>query len=91
MQGETSKSFQEGTFLPVGATSPKKTDVRIVAATNKDIKKMMEGEFREDLYYRINVINVALLLKDRSEDIPLLMDHFLRRDVMNQGMHSKTF
>jgi len=87
MQVKLLRVLQEGTYLPVGATSPKKTDVRIVAATNKDIKKMMaDGEFREDLYYRINVINVNLpALKDRSEDIALLMDHFMKKRCDESG------
>jgi len=79
MQVKLLRVLQEGTFLPVGATEPRRVDVRIVAATNKDLRKMVEaGTFREDLFYRLNVINIAVpSLKERKEDIPLLVDYFL--------------
>src|SRR5690606_9714281 len=72
---------EEGTFLPVGDVHPRRVDVRIIAATNRDLKKMVEtGEFREDLYYRIHVLHVvAPPLRQRREDIPLLAEHFLQR------------
>ncbi len=56
-------------------------DVRIIAATNADLRKLVEeGKFREDLYYRLNVINIALPpLRDRKEDIPPLIDHFFTK------------
>ena len=81
MQVKLLRVLQEGTLLPVGADRPKKVDVRIIAATNKDIKEMMkQGEFREDLFYRINVINIQLpSLKERREDIDLLVDYFLQK------------
>ena len=93
MQVKLLRVLQEGTFLPVGATVPRKTDVRIIAATNKPIKEMMErGEFREDLYYRINVINVNLpSLRDRAEDIPILMDFFLQKKCQEAGLPLKQF
>ena len=79
MQVKLLRVLQEGTFLPVGSVTPKKTNVRIIAATNKNIKEMMiDGSFREDLFYRINVINISIpALRDRKEDISLLIDHFL--------------
>ncbi len=79
MQVKLLRVIQDGTFIPVGATEPRKVDVRIIAATNRDLKGMVErGEFREDLYYRINVINITVPpLRDRKEDIPLLAEHFL--------------
>ena len=79
MQVKLLRVLQEGTFLPVGSVSPKKTNVRIIAATNKNIKEMMlEGSFREDLFYRVNVINISIpTLRERKEDISLLIDHFL--------------
>jgi len=70
--------IQEKEFTPLGATDPIKADVRILAATNADLLQLVkEGKFREDLYWRLNVINIALpALRDRKEDIPLLIDHF---------------
>ncbi|TNF02435.1 MAG: AAA family ATPase [Deltaproteobacteria bacterium] len=93
MQVKLLRVLQEGTYLPVGATSPKRADVRIVAATNKDLKTMMQkGEFREDLFYRINVINVQLPpLRERNEDISVLMDHFLKKRCDESGLPMKQF
>jgi DNA-binding NtrC family response regulator len=70
--------IQEKEFTPLGSTDPVKVDVRILAATNADLHQLVkEGKFREDLYYRLNVINIALpALRDRKEDIPALVDHF---------------
>jgi len=72
--------LQEGTFLPVGGTDPRKVDVRIISATNKNLKELVaKGDFREDLYYRLNVIKIALPpLRKRQEDIPLLVEHFIK-------------
>lgn len=91
MQVKLLRVLQEGTYLPVGATSPRKADVRIVAATNKNIKEMMaKGEFREDLFYRINVINVNLPpLRERHDDIPILMDYFLKKRCDESGLPMK--
>jgi len=93
MQVKLLRILQEGTFMPVGATTPKKVNVRVVAATNKNLKEMIaKGEFREDLYYRINVINVALPpLRDRQEDIPVLMEYFLQKRCEEAGVPLKTF
>jgi DNA-binding NtrC family response regulator len=70
--------IQEKEFTPLGSTDPIKVDVRILAATNADLLQLVkEGKFREDLYYRLNVINIALPpLRDRKEDIPHLVEHF---------------
>src|SRR5437764_5910657 len=70
--------IQEKEFTALGATDPVKVDVRILAATNADLAQLVkEGKFREDLYYRLNVINIVLPpLRDRKEDIPFLVDHF---------------
>lgn len=93
MQVKLLRILQEGTYLPVGATSPKKVNVRVIAATNRNLKEMIaKGEFREDLYYRINVINVALpALRERQEDIPVLMDYFLQQKCEEAGLPLKTF
>lgn len=81
MQVKLLRVIQEGTFFPVGGTESKKVDVRIIAATNKDLKKMVEeGTFREDLYYRLNVINIQVpSLRERTDDIALLADFFINR------------
>ena len=70
--------LQDKEFTPLGSTEPMKVDVRILAATNADLFQLVkEGRFREDLYYRLNVINIALPpLRDRKEDIPPLVEHF---------------
>jgi DNA-binding NtrC family response regulator len=73
--------IQEREFMPLGSTETIRVDVRIVAATNAELKRAVdEGKFREDLYYRLNVINLALPpLRDRKEDIPALVDHFFAK------------
>ncbi|MFK8137518.1 MAG: sigma-54 interaction domain-containing protein [Bdellovibrionales bacterium] len=91
MQVKLLRVLQEGTFIPVGSIDPKRVDVRVIAATNKDLKKMVEeGTFREDLYYRLNVINIAVPpLRDRKEDIPLLIDYFLESSSKAQSTAKK--
>lgn len=81
MQVKLLRVLQEGTFMPVGSTETKKVDVRIIAATNRNLKEMVEqGTFREDLYYRLNVINLRVPpLRERKEDIPLLAEFFLQK------------
>jgi len=73
--------LQDKTYEPVGGISPVKADVRIITATNKKLDKLVkEDKFRDDLYYRINVMKLELPpLRDRKEDIPLLVDHFISR------------
>ena len=73
--------IQEREFTPLGSNEVVKVDVRILAATNADLRRMVEEKkFREDLYYRLNVINIGLpSLRDRREDIPLLVGHFLEK------------
>lgn len=73
--------LQEKVYEPLGSTKSEKADVRIVAATNKNLEELVQqGLFREDLYYRINIVTLCLPpLRDRKEDIPLLLEHFLRR------------
>ncbi|MDZ7640206.1 MAG: sigma-54 dependent transcriptional regulator [Bryobacterales bacterium] len=81
IQAKLLRVIQEKEFIPLGATEPVKVDVRILAATNADLKRMVEdGKFREDLYYRLNVINIQLPpLRDRKDDIPALLEHFFKK------------
>jgi transcriptional regulator with PAS, ATPase and Fis domain len=80
--------LQEKTYEPVGGVSSIKADVRIITATNKKLDQLVQqGKFRDDLYYRVNVVRLELPpLKDRKEDIPLLVEHFISR--FNR-LHSK--
>ncbi|MCB9602840.1 MAG: sigma 54-interacting transcriptional regulator [Sandaracinus sp.] len=89
LQVKLLRVLQEGVFMPVGATEPKKVDVRIVAATNRDLQTMVrEGTFREDLYYRLNVVQIRVpALRERKDDIPLLADFFLGRLAQRDGRH----
>ena len=90
MQAKLLRVLQEGTFERVGDEKTKSVDVRIISAANRDLKKEVEkGNFREDLYYRIKVVPIDLPpLRDRKNDIPLLVDHFLKRIVKNSGKDS---
>jgi len=80
-QARLLRAIQEGEIKPVGAAAARKVDVRIIAATSTRLpERVAAGEFREDLYYRLNVIAVDLPpLRERREDIPLLADHFLKK------------
>ncbi|HUQ94242.1 MAG TPA: sigma-54 dependent transcriptional regulator [Bryobacteraceae bacterium] len=77
-QAKLLRVMQEKEFMPLGSADTMRVDVRILAATNADLRKMVDdGRFREDLYYRLNVINIILPpLRDRKEDIPALAEHF---------------
>lgn len=79
LQAKILRALQDGEIRPLGHTQSRKVDVRIITATNKDLERSIEeGVFREDLYYRLNVIRIVLPpLRDRREDIPLLSQHFL--------------
>ncbi len=81
MQSRLLRVLQEKTFEPLGSVKSVKVDTRILAATNKNLNSMMRsGKFREDLYYRIQVIRLKVpILKDRREDIPLLIDHLVSK------------
>jgi two-component system response regulator HupR/HoxA len=90
LQVKLLRILQEGTFIPVGATQTRQVDVRVIAATHRDLKAMVEqGLFREDLYYRINVITLPLPpLRDRREDIPVLVDHFVKKHARKERQPS---
>ena len=81
LQAKLLRVLENGTFRRVGGTTDIKVDVRVISATNKDIKEEITlGRFREDLYYRLNVVPIRIPpLRERKEDIPLLADHFLKR------------
>jgi PAS domain S-box-containing protein len=87
LQVKLLRVLQEKEFEPLGATSPRKTDVRIIAATNKDLSKLIsEGKFRDDLFYRLNVVKIELpSLSQRREDIPLLIDAFIQKFNAKMG------
>ncbi len=81
MQVKLLRVLQEKEIFMIGSRKPQKIDVRIICATNKDLEKMVKsGNFREDLYFRLNVINIILPpLRKKKEDIPILIDHFLTK------------
>jgi DNA-binding NtrC family response regulator len=93
IQAKLLRVLQEREFTPVGGTKAKKVDIRLIAATNKDLEKMIKEEsFREDLYYRLNIVPIYLpLLKERQEDIPLLSVHFLKKYAEEMGKAIKGF
>lgn len=81
VQAKMLRVLQEQTFEPVGASEPVRVNVRLIAATNKDIERAVEeGSFRRDLYYRLNVLPLYIPpLRERKEDIPVLANHFLKK------------
>lgn len=87
LQVKLLRVLQEGEFEAVGGTRTRRVDVRVVAATNKDLmQEIRQGRFRRDLYYRLNVVPIHLPpLRDRREDIPLLVDHFLEKYNRENG------
>lgn len=87
IQAKLLRVIQEKEFMPVGSTKTTRVDVRLIGATNADLEKMVEeGTFREDLYYRLNVIQVDLpALRDRNGDLALLVDHFIKKFEIANG------
>ncbi len=93
IQAKLLRVLQEREFTPVGGTKAKKVDIRLIAATNRDLEKMIKEEtFREDLYYRLNIVPISIPpLKERQEDIPLLASHFLKKYAEEMGKPVKGF
>ena len=92
-QAKVLRALQENKIQRVGGEKDIKVDVRVVAATNKNlIKEIEEGKFREDLYHRLAVILIEVpSLKERKNDIPLLVDYFVKNLIVEQGLESKSF
>lgn len=88
MQVKLLRALQEGEIDPIGAKRPVKVDVRIISATNRNLEDQVKsGHFREDLFYRLNVFPIdAPSLRERKDDIPILVDHFIRRYNVEEGL-----
>jgi two-component system response regulator GlrR len=93
LQVKLLRALQERSVRPVGSTTSIDVDVRLISATHKNLQiAMQENEFREDLYYRLNVVNLDIpRLKDRFEDIPLLADHLLKESAQKHGINVLKF
>ncbi len=87
LQVKLLRVLQQKIYEPLGSNTPVKADVRIIAATNRDLQELVkEGSFREDLFYRLNVVKIVLPpLRERMEDVPLLIEHFTNRFAAQQA------
>ncbi len=87
VQAKLLRVVESREFEPLGGTTPVKADVRIIAATNRDLQRLVgKGQFRDDLYYRLNVMRIDLPpLRERGGDLPLLIDHFIRKFNRKMG------
>ncbi len=93
LQVKLLRVLQENQVRPVGSTEAVQVDVRVISATHRDLQEMMrQGEFREDLYYRLNVVNIEMpALDERREDIPLLVSHFLQQIAKEGDQERKVY
>jgi transcriptional regulator with GAF, ATPase, and Fis domain len=93
LQARILRVLQNNEIKPLGGTKTCKIDVRIISATNKDLKEGIAGsQFREDLFYRLDVLPLHVPpLRERQQDIPLLLEHFTRREALRMGIRAKTF
>ncbi len=91
LQARILRVLQNGEVKPLGGTGTRKVDVRIISATNKDLgESIARGEFREDLFYRLNVLPLRIPpLRERVEDIPLLLGHFMRREALRLNVPAR--
>jgi two-component system nitrogen regulation response regulator NtrX len=92
-QAKVLRALEQGVITRVGGSKPVEVDVRVVAATNKDLEEEIdEGRFREDLFYRLNVVPIHLpALRERREDVPMLIQHFVEVMTRRDGMAAKPF
>jgi two-component system nitrogen regulation response regulator NtrX len=92
-QAKVLRALQEGVITRIGGAKPIQVDVRVIAATNKSLdEEIATGRFREDLFYRLNVVRIQVPpLRDRREDIPMLVDHFVRQLAGGTGVAARTF
>jgi len=93
LQVKLLRVLQESQVRPVGSTDAREVDVRVISATHRNLQELMgQGRFREDLYYRLNVVNIKIpSLDDRREDIPLLVAHFLQQIAKEAGQERKVY
>ncbi|WP_432799449.1 sigma-54-dependent transcriptional regulator [Poriferisphaera sp. WC338] len=93
LQAKLLRVLQEGQFERVGSSLTMNVDVRVIATTNRDLSRsVMAGEFRQDLYYRLNVLPISVpALRERTDDVPLLAEHFLNQVALREGREPKRF
>jgi DNA-binding NtrC family response regulator len=93
LQAKLLRFLESGEIQPIGETAPQRVDVRVIAATNVDLHEQIgRGEFRRDLYYRLNVVPLEIPpLRDRGGDIPLLLQHFMAQFAREHGLPAATF